>query len=164
MPVTDLKWIQGRTFALGDSDGRNDAAYSQLVERIQEVPAIATGGWKLSARLKIRTAGIGADELPAAFAEDGPSREAIVRAAIERASLSYKQSTFEKIVSVGDAVWDVHTVKRLDLPFVGVGHDGRAARLRQLGASHVIEDFLDYHNCLWCLEEVRGLRRSGGPV
>ncbi len=40
--------------------------------------AIATGSWERSARFKIEMARIGANDCPAAFAEDGPSREAIV--------------------------------------------------------------------------------------
>lgn len=116
-------------------------------------PAIATGGWQRSARLKTRLAGIDADGIPAAFAEDGPSREAIVRTAIDRASFQYQQERFERIVSVGDAVWDVDTAKRLDLPFVGVERDERAGQLSERGASHVLRDFLDRPDCLACLEE-----------
>ncbi len=114
--------------------------------------AIATGGWERSARLKLRTAGIDVGETPTAFAEDGPSRESIVRTAIDRASSIYKHRAFQKVVSIGDAVWDVHTANRLDLPFVGVGYDDRAARLRQFGASHVILNFLDQQKCLRSFE------------
>ena len=46
----------------------------------------------------------------------------------------------EKIVSVGDAIWDIRTAHRLELPFVG-GDDQRAQALRGHGASHVIENF-----------------------
>jgi phosphoglycolate phosphatase-like HAD superfamily hydrolase len=124
--------------------------------------AIATGGWRPSAELKLRTAGIDAGEIPAAFAEDGPSRESIVGAAIERASVRYKQVAFEKIVLVGDAVWDVHTAKRLDLPFVGVGRDDRAARLCDFGAGCVLVDFIDHQNCLYSLEEAVVPRHRDG--
>ena len=76
--------------------------------------------------------------LPSAFAEDGPSRESIVLRAIERAG-----GKFNRIVSIGDADWDVRTARRLGLPFLGVGGPRRAARLRNEGASHVIENYLD---------------------
>ena len=117
--------------------------------------AIATGGWQLSGQFKSRNAGIDVDGVPAAFAEDGPSRASIVQTAIEKASLFYHQEAFEKVVSVGDAPWDVHTAKRLHLPFVGVGFGDRAGQLRALGASHVLEDYLDHQNCLLCLEEAK---------
>jgi phosphoglycolate phosphatase-like HAD superfamily hydrolase len=114
--------------------------------------AIATGGWKASAEFKLRTAGISVKYIPAAFAEDGPSRTAIVRTAVERALSSYGQKAFEKIVSVGDAIWDVDAARQLDLPFVGVGEDDRAVQLRNVGASHVIENLVDHDNFFSSLE------------
>src|SRR3954470_15198592 len=46
--------------------------------------ALATGSWRCSAEFKIRHTALPLADLPAAFAEDGPSRESIVSAAIER--------------------------------------------------------------------------------
>ena len=146
--------------------------YSKSVDRFGEVPgaaamlvnleknshwgaAIATGGWQRSAMFKMKAAGIGADQLPAAFAEDGPSRERIVQTAIARSSIFYQQSAFEKIVSVGDAMWDVQTAKRLGLAFVGVAQEERERNLRKLGACHVIQNFLEYEHCIQCLEAAR---------
>src|SRR5262245_60512824 len=100
--------------------------------------ALATGCWEPSARFKIATAGIPLGNVAAAFANDGPSRETIVRAAIERAG-----NQFDRIVSVGDAVWDVRTASRLGLPFVGIGAGSRAQKLHGAGATHTVEDFLD---------------------
>jgi phosphoglycolate phosphatase-like HAD superfamily hydrolase len=117
--------------------------------------AIATGGFEVSARFKMRAAGLDASEFPAAFAEDGPARESIVQTAMARASICHQQSRFDRIVSVGDAVWDVDTAKRLRLAFVGVAHDGRAERMRERGTSHVVEDFADVGHCLRCLEEAK---------
>jgi len=110
--------------------------------------AIATGCWQRSARFKIEVAGIPAQSLPAAFADDGPSRESIVRTAIERAGTG-----FEKIVSIGDADWDVRTARRLGLPFIAIGGPRRAERLRQAGARHTLEDFLDQNAFLQSLKE-----------
>jgi len=96
--------------------------------------AIATGCFEASARFKMGAAQLPAKDIPAAFAEDGPSRESIVRAAIERAKAEYRVRHFERIVSVGDAVWDVRAARRLQLPFVGVGTGQRAVSLREEGA------------------------------
>ena len=92
--------------------------------------AIATGGWLPSATLKLQCAGLLVRDIPAAFAEDGPSRETIVRTAIARACSAYDHSNFERVVSIGDAVWDVMTAKRLGLPFIGIAHGTRAHALR----------------------------------
>ena len=113
--------------------------------------ALATGGWKRSADFKIRAAGLPLDKLPAAFAEDGLSREAIVQAAIDRASAWYRCREFERIVSVGDAVWDIKAAKQMKLPFLGVAVEPRATALRENGARHVIEHYLNPAQCLRCL-------------
>jgi phosphoglycolate phosphatase-like HAD superfamily hydrolase len=117
--------------------------------------AIATGCWSASARFKMRAAGLDLDGCPAAFSEDGPGREDILRAAVKRAAESYEQDRFQRIVSVGDAAWDVRTAHRLGLPFMGVGNERRAEVLRKRGASHTIEDFLDVAACLLCLDDAR---------
>ena len=100
--------------------------------------AIATGAWEPSARFKVAAAGISLEGLPAAFASDGPSREAIIRVAIERAG-----RRFDRIVSIGDAIWDVRTAARLHLPFVGIAQGARADELHNGGASHTIGNFID---------------------
>jgi phosphoglycolate phosphatase-like HAD superfamily hydrolase len=105
--------------------------------------ALATGGWKRSAQFKIQAASLPLVDLPAAFAEDGPSREGIVQTAIARASAWYQCREFERIVSVGDAVWDVRTARQLNLPFVGVADEPKATFLRDNGARHVVKHFLD---------------------
>jgi phosphoglycolate phosphatase-like HAD superfamily hydrolase len=115
--------------------------------------AIATGGWRRSAMFKMTCAGMTTDHVPAAFAEDGPTREGIVRSAITRAAACYGTRRFGRVVLVGDGIWDARTARSLQLPFVGVasGHD--ADHLRANGATHVIGDFLDAEEVLRCLEE-----------
>jgi phosphoglycolate phosphatase-like HAD superfamily hydrolase len=115
--------------------------------------ALATGGWKRSAEFKSRSAGLPLDNFPAAFAEDGPSREAIVQTAIARASAWYQRREFERIVSVGDAIWDVRAARQLKLPFLGIAVEPRATLLRDNGARHVVEHFLDQEQCLRCLDD-----------
>ena len=113
--------------------------------------AIATGGWERSARFKMTAAGINADGIAASFAEAGPAREMIVEAAISKAGAKYG-TDFQKIVLVGDAIWDVRTARQLGLPFVGVGSGEEAALLRNAGANAVVENFLNYEYCIECFE------------
>jgi phosphoglycolate phosphatase-like HAD superfamily hydrolase len=125
---------------------------SAFLTELQQNPewgiALATGGWKHSAQFKIRAARLPLVDIPAAFAEDGPSREAIVHAAMDRASAWYQCREFERIVSVGDAVWDIKTARQLKLSFLGVADEPRASLLRDSGARHVVEHFLDPVQCL----------------
>src|SRR6267142_5218677 len=83
--------------------------------------AIATGCWRESALLKLRAAKIDIEGIPAAYAEDGLSREQILQETVCQALQKYRLSRFEKIVSIGDAVWDVRAARRLGLAFLGVG-------------------------------------------
>jgi phosphoglycolate phosphatase-like HAD superfamily hydrolase len=115
--------------------------------------ALATGCWRPSAEMKLRAANIRYEGVPGGFAEDGVARESIVNAAITRSRTHYGREDFDRIVSVGDGVWDVRTAARLNLAFVGVGGGARAEMLRAAGAKHVIPDFKDADRFFQCLEE-----------
>ncbi len=125
----------------------------RLAEKRDWAIAVATGCWRASAELKLRAANIRLHEKPAGFAEDGPSRETIVSAAIERAHQMYNRARFDKIVSVGDGVWDVKTAENLGLSFVGIGADKRAETLRQNGARHILPDYNHADSFFRYLEE-----------
>lgn len=115
--------------------------------------AIATGCWRESASLKLAAAGLEIDGIPAAYAEDGLSREEIVQAALLKALDYYRQSNFERVVSVGDGLWDVRAARALDLAFLGIGTGEYETMLRQAGAKHVIEDLADCRLLIRCLNE-----------
>ncbi len=115
--------------------------FNHQVHQREWVKAIATGCWRASAEMKLRAAGINYQDVPGGFAEDGLARETIVSAAIERSRTHYGCAGFDRIVSVGDGVWDVRTASNLGLPFVGVASGERADRLREAGAKHIIEHF-----------------------
>ncbi len=115
--------------------------------------ALATGGWREAARYKIGRSGLGLDDLPAAFGEDGPSRQAIVHTAIARAREQAGVDDFARIVCIGDGVWDVRTATSLGLPCIGVGTGGGAERLAAAGASRVVPDFTDLEAIFNALED-----------
>lgn len=130
-----------------------------MLQRLKKEPdwriAIATGSWRAAATLKMRTVGIPTSDIPAAFADNGPSRDHIVQTAITRAQGRYRITGFSRIVSVGDAVWDVRTAARLALSFLGVASGRRADALRREGASHVVADFTDVDRLLRTLGAAR---------
>lgn len=129
------------------------AMLEQLAEKRDWVVAVATGCWRASAEMKLRAAQILLLQKPAGFAEDGPARETIVSAAIERATQHYNRTSFDKIVSVGDGVWDVKTAANLGLSFVGIAEGARAETLRQNGARHIVPDFSDGASFFTYLDE-----------
>ncbi|HZI85288.1 MAG TPA: haloacid dehalogenase-like hydrolase [Pyrinomonadaceae bacterium] len=126
----------------------------RLNQELEWRVAIASGSWGVSGELKLKVAGIQLDDLPAAFAEDGLSREEILNWVVLRAQHRYQQSHFNRIVSIGDGLWDVRTARNLRFPFLGIGSEKRRKTLRQAGATHVIRDFTNYGEVLRCLAEV----------
>lgn len=148
----DLSPLKNRFFDLLRHHHELDAAHfaeipgarqmvTQLEQKDDWVITIATGCWQGSAKMKLAAAGIELDRFPGGFAEDARPREGIVQTAIDRARQHYGIPQFAKIVSVGDALWDVKTAISLNLPFVGIASGDRAEVLNQAGARHVIGDY-----------------------
>jgi phosphoglycolate phosphatase-like HAD superfamily hydrolase len=104
--------------------------------------AIATGGWGASAAIKLRAAGLLDDHIPLACADDAEAREAIVRLAWQKAE-AQTGTSFQRVVSVGDAPWDVRTAHSLGIPFVGIATGDAAHRLRLAGATTILPHFGD---------------------
>lgn len=130
-------------------------ALSRLKQESDWAVAIATGSWRESALLKLRAAKIDIDGIPAAFAEDGLSREEILQSAVSHSLEQYRLSSFAKTVSIGDGLWDVRSARRLNFTFLGVGYGESAAILDRAGAKHVIEDFADYGRLISFLNEAQ---------
>jgi len=128
-------------------------ALNRLKRESDWAVAIATGCWRESALLKLRAAKIDIDGIPAAYAEDGLSREEILQAAVSQSLKQYSLTSFGKVVSIGDGLWDVRTARRLNFTFLGVGCGESATMLRQAGARDVTKDFADYNQFVRLLNE-----------
>jgi 2-polyprenyl-3-methyl-5-hydroxy-6-metoxy-1,4-benzoquinol methylase/phosphoglycolate phosphatase-like HAD superfamily hydrolase len=126
---------------------------AELLQRLRQLPdwtvALTTSGWRSAAQIKLQAAGLRVTELLMATADDGISREAIVKQAIARASTA--QQEFTRIVCVGAGVWEAMTAAQLQLPFVGVGRDRQAAVLQELGVEQIVADFCQFEGCLHAL-------------
>jgi phosphoglycolate phosphatase-like HAD superfamily hydrolase len=103
--------------------------------------ALATGGWEPSARLKLKAIGFDPAGIVLASGTDASTRTEIVRRALEQATEAL--GVFERVVSVGDATWDVQTAAAVGWPFVGVATGARADGLRAAGASTIVSDLSD---------------------
>ncbi len=91
--------------------------------------AIATGGWKLSALLKLETSRFDVSEIPIFSCDDSPSRTEIMRSALSRLCSEYESVTY-----FGDAEWDRRACATLGCEFVPVGSD--------LGGIETYDDFV----------------------
>lgn len=110
--------------------------------------AIATGGWYESAKLKLQKANIQIEGIPLASANDSFSREDIIQTAIIKAENVYQVEKFQKVVFVGDGVWDVKAAYRLNIAFIGIGD----TKLTNVGATKVLKDFTNVEDFLKILQ------------
>ena len=77
---------------------------------------VATGGWAHTARTKLRSAGIAADDITLRSSSDHHARQTIVLAC-----LSALGPSSQRPVYFGDGAWDVDACKALNWAFVGIG-------------------------------------------
>lgn len=111
---------------------------SQL--RSRKIPfAIATGGWKRTAVLKLQSAGYGDLDFPITTADDATCRLDICNLAVNAASKTYRKS-LTPIVYVGDGSWDQQAAEKLGYHFVG-----RSSQMTNFDdpCDFVIPDFAD---------------------
>jgi FMN phosphatase YigB (HAD superfamily) len=78
--------------------------------------AYATGGWRASAELKLKSAGFPLHDVPLASANDHQDRQHIMLHA-----LGQLRGPFESITYFGDGVWDRQATAALGWQFVAVG-------------------------------------------
>ena len=99
------------------------------------IVALATGGWRETAELKLAAAGIDFAGLPFASATDAPARADIMRVAEQRAT---PFGPFRRRSYFGDGPWDAAASAELGYDFVGVGnrteHPVRIADYAEPGA------------------------------
>ena len=91
-------------------------ALGRLYRSAEHAVAIATGGWRDSALLKLRTAGFGDFDIPVATSDDARDRKEIMRIA-----LSHLGSAFSSVTYFGDGPWDRDATLELGWRFVAVG-------------------------------------------
>ena len=79
---------------------------------------IATGGWRKPAMVKLNHIGIPTMQLHMSFADGNPTREDIINGVFQQTNALNLE--FEKVVYVGDAIWDVTTTRNMNLPLIGI--------------------------------------------
>lgn len=102
---------------------------------------IATGGWEISARLKLKLSGLDRFVLPMASSDDAVSRTDIMQIAAQR-TLGHQTDSNADFTYVGDGEWDVRASRELDWKFVGIAQGVHAKRLEQAGAKSILANFI----------------------
>lgn len=127
-----------------------DALLAHLRDHTDWAIALATGNWHTAAEVKLRSASVDIAGAPLAGCDDRPSRTAVMEHAVDLAADHYGR-TFERVVYVGDASWDVKASRALQWPFVGV--TDAKGMLGKLGTSHVLPDLTDVDAFLRAADE-----------
>ena len=116
--------------------------------------SIATGCWWELAERKLRTAGIPFDGIPFASGSDASERREIMALSRDRAESYYGVGAFERIVYVGDGVWDARTSATMGWPFIGVAESEKAQRLREEGVERIVRNYEDVDAFLELIDRV----------
>ena len=118
------------------------------------VIGIGTGGWKRPQLVKLEHVGILLDQVYDSYADHKVTREEILQESIDAAR---RDHTIDQVIYLGDAIWDFHTTQNMNLPLIGVRHEGDTEFFTDLGVEHVITDFMDVKGFLGMVEQVVGL-------
>ena len=90
----------------------------------------ATGGWRHTAKMKLRHAGFNLKNTILTSSDDGDERVVIMKKCLLQLG-----HCFQRVVYIGDAEWDMQATKKLGWHFIGVG-----ARLKGR-CEYWVEDF-----------------------
>ncbi len=93
----------------------------KAIQAIHWDVAIATGGWQESALMKLEKAKLPCQHLPLAHGDDHYDRKDIIKTAVSRAEAFYNKKSYQNIIYVGDALWDLKASRELQIKFIGVG-------------------------------------------
>ena len=119
----------------------------ELVERLENNTdfgiSFATGSLRRPAEFKLNSIGILFDKMQLVASDKIHEREKIVEKAIENAKKFYGVKKFERIISVGDGLWDLLTAQNLNLEFIGIGLKNKKL-LVENGAKIVYESLTEF--------------------
>lgn len=102
----------------------------------------ATGSLLEPAKFKLESIGVNYNENLLIASDNIYEREKIVSKAIENAKEFYSVKKFDKIISIGDGLWDLITAKNLNLDFIGIGLTNKKI-LEENGAELILENLTE---------------------
>ncbi|MEM6718503.1 MAG: HAD family hydrolase [Bacteroidota bacterium] len=103
----------------------------------------ATGSLLLPAEFKLNRAGIEYNSSLLEASNQYFTREEIVKSAIAKAKNHFRATNFQRIISLGDGIWDVKTARNLGIEFIGIGTENQD-KLKAAGVKHHFSDFVAF--------------------
>jgi len=107
----------------------------------QWIVVFATGSLAYGARHKLSVLGVSAADHVVVTASEYHTREELVEKAVQRGCDLHDVSQPQKVLSIGDGIWDLKTAEHLGYDFLGIGTGPKADQLRDLAAV-VYDDFV----------------------
>ena len=112
-----VEYLDGQGGVLPEIPGAG-AFLVELSSRPGVAVGLATGGWEETARMKLKAARLGANELCLASGSDALARVEIMQIAARRA---LNGATAGRTTYFGDGVWDKRASEKLRYQFIAIG-------------------------------------------
>jgi phosphoglycolate phosphatase-like HAD superfamily hydrolase len=119
--------------------------------------AMATGSIGESALIKLGSTGLELERVPFSNANNGYKRTDIIKHALEQTKIQQGVDEFQRIVYVGDGLWDLRAAKSMGICHLGRQTGDYSRKLYEAGARHVVNDFTN-------TEMIMGLLNTAVPV
>ncbi len=123
------------------------AGAKKLIEKLEKENdfgiCYATGSLRKPAEYKLKSIGINFKDIQLVASNNILERENIVKEAILNAKIHYKVKKFDRIICVGDGLWDLLTAKNLNVEFIGIGLKNKEILIEN-GAKIVLENLIDF--------------------
>ncbi len=136
-------WHLKRMYAESPGTFSQVPGADRFLERLRRLDdlgtAIATGCWHSEALFKLGASGLRVDDIPMATSDDDRDRQRIMEIALQRAGEQYACPGFERIVYIGDGLWDLQASRALGFAFIGVG--SRLQVLKDAGVGRLHADY-----------------------
>ena len=117
---------------------------SHFIKEVRKNKSIAvcfaTGSLRRPAIQKLQSIGVKFDDHLLVASDRLLKRESIVKKAIADAKGFYQVDSFERIISIGDGLWDLKVAQNLGLEFVGIGLENKEILIENGCAKH-FDDF-----------------------
>lgn len=108
--------------------------------------AVATGAWRPSAEVKLKSADLFENDRPMATAHDHFDRSEILKIAKQRSEAAYGER-FEKVTYIGDGIWDWRASQSCGFRFIGRSDRG-SLKGKIPDGQLIIDDYLSIDKIL----------------
>ncbi|MDE0597806.1 HAD family hydrolase [Dokdonia genika] len=110
----------------------------------EKIPfAYGTGAFPKATVVKMEGSGVPFIPEVLATSLENVSRVGFVKEAIEKSKAHYGHSSFERIIAVGDGLWDLKAAQDLEIDFLGIGTKNKDAMFKN-GCTHWVKDYVNF--------------------